>query len=291
MKGNYTVIDTETTGLSPTSNSGGQYGYLIELGAVKIENGILTDRYHTFIQPPNRIPNNITELTGISNEMVKGAPTYQAALKEMYQWMNKDSTLIFHNAPFDLKFLNYYGKEIGINFENYKIIDTVDLAKKVLAKDVLKKEEEKHNCLTKTGKVSYRLESLAKVLYIPDPEHHRADNDAEVTWKLFKILSKHIKEENMTSDKKEDNSADWLKNFRIISANLWPKDKPWRIYLRISGNDRQYGDIFYDFKNETWGTKQAPYVIKSYKEIEKELLKKYNCSDMDISNFRYERRL
>ena len=98
LTGPYTVFDVETTGMSPVHNR------IIEIGAVRIEHDGSITRYETLIHPECSIPNQITRLTGISNEMVANAPTFAEMAEEFLQFIN-GSRLVAHNARFDLAFL------------------------------------------------------------------------------------------------------------------------------------------------------------------------------------------
>lgn len=160
-----TVFDIETTGLRNNIVKG-EFDYIIEVGAVKIERGKIIEKFSSFVSCPEKLSEVIIKLTGITNEDLNGAPTVDKVLKDFYEFC-KDSILVAHNLPFDYRFISYYGEQNGIYFNNKKL-DTVILAKEILH-----------------GKVeNYKLSTLAKYFNIKFI-HHRAYCDAETTAKIF----------------------------------------------------------------------------------------------------------
>jgi len=164
----YVIFDMETTGLSAVYNT------IIEIGAVKIKNGTVIDRFETFVDPKETISNKITEITGITNEMVQGAPELREVLPRFKAFM-EDSILVAHNARFDLGFLNMGLKKIGDQEVTNPVIDTVELARFLYPK-----------------MKNYKLNTLCKAFNIELVDHHQALNDAEATgyllWKMVKDL-------------------------------------------------------------------------------------------------------
>ena len=161
----FVVVDIETTGLSPTPKSGDSCR-IIEIGAVKIENGKITKTYSTFCSCPTHIPYYITEITGITDKDLVGAPCVKDSLIKLNDFCN-NSFLIGHNLKFDLSFLNHYGKEIGIEF-NQKYYDTLTLARKYIIDKV-------PNC---------KLGTIADYFGVKF-RHHRALDDAIATAEIF----------------------------------------------------------------------------------------------------------
>ena len=157
----YVVFDTETTGLSAVFNT------IIEIGAVKIQDGKVIDRFSSFIDPQVPLPRKITEITGITDSMVKGQPLAQEVLPRFRDFI-ADSTLVAHNARFDMGFLNMGLKKIDEKQLTNPVIDTVELAR----------------FLYPTLK-NHKLDTLCKAFNIELNNHHRADNDAEATGKLY----------------------------------------------------------------------------------------------------------
>lgn len=161
LKGTYIIFDTETTGLSAV------YNKIIEFGAVKMVDGKILERFEMFVDPQEPISSKITEITGITDEMVKGAPLIDEALLKFRDFIG-DSILVAHNARFDIGFVNIALKKLGEKEIDNPVIDTVELARFLYPK--IK---------------NYRLNTLCKKFNIDLTNHHRAYNDAEATGNLL----------------------------------------------------------------------------------------------------------
>lgn len=169
--GNFVVVDTETTGLRSDSDK------IIDLSAVRFTDFRPVELFSTYIDPKKHIPNAITELTGIDNELLIGSPTFPQ-IQDSFSEFIKNSTLVFHNARFDLSFLYYAGKAIDTNTQC--IIDTLDLAKKYLRDDEGKKYS------------SYSLEIVCSHRNIWIADAHSSSADALATGLLFNEIIKEI---------------------------------------------------------------------------------------------------
>ncbi|WHX27331.1 ATP-dependent DNA helicase DinG [Virgibacillus halodenitrificans] len=165
----YVVIDLETTGHSPTKDD-----RIIEVGIVILKKDKIVDQYSTLLNPHKKIPPFISNLTGISNEDVKDAPSFFEKAEEIIE-LFKESYLIAHNVPFDLGFLN---TQLAINgFQQLKnpVLDTVELSRILFPQAP-----------------SYKLGQLAEYLGIYHDEPHRALSDAYVTGKVFLKLKEKL---------------------------------------------------------------------------------------------------
>lgn len=150
----YVIFDIETTGLSVTSNK------IIELAGVKMKEGKEIDRFSTFIDPHERIPYNIQQLTNITDDMVKGAPELEEMLPKFLEFVG-DAVLVAHNARFDIGFIQANCKQLGLPEVKNPVLDTLELAR--LLFPTLKN----HRLNTLTDKFKVNLEN-----------HHRAIDDS-----------------------------------------------------------------------------------------------------------------
>lgn len=157
----YIVLDIETTGLNRENDQ------ITEIAALKIEGNRIVDKFETLINPLIKIPVEITQLTGITDSMVKEKPTIREVLPNFLDFVKND-ILVAHNAIFDIGFLNYnLNKHLNKSLEN-KNICTMNLAKKIV-----------------TTIPSYRLSSLCNYFDIKNEAAHRAMGDVYATTKLF----------------------------------------------------------------------------------------------------------
>jgi DNA polymerase-3 subunit alpha (Gram-positive type) len=164
-------FDIETTGLSPTNDR------ITEIGAVRIKNGEVADSFDTFVNPERPIPAKITELTSITDEMVKDAPEEKEALESFFRFCGENAVLIAHNADFDTSFVRMAARRSGMEFHN-TYIDTVPMCRSLL-RDI-------KNC---------KLDTVAKYLKLDAFHHHRACDDAAVLAKIFLRLLQRLSED------------------------------------------------------------------------------------------------
>ncbi len=171
----YCVFDLETTGFDPQKQD-----KITEIAICKVKNGEIIDEYTTFINPERNIPLNVQNLTHITDEMVKDAPTIEKALPEIMDFI-EGSTLVAHNSDFDISFLNYFiTKEgYGDRFNNY-IIDTLMIAKEIYYYLPNKK-----------------LGTIVEDLGIELEGAHRAINDTRATAKMFIRMGEDLKKKGL----------------------------------------------------------------------------------------------
>lgn len=185
----YVVFDLETTGFSSKNDK------IIEIGAVKIKEGSIVDRFSEFVNPEMRIPYNITELTSITDEMVENAETIEKILPKFLEFC-KDSVIVAHNAGFDVGFIKKNARDIGEEFD-YPVLDTVPLSRYLYPE--LKK---------------VKLNIVAKHLGVSLENHHRAVDDAKCTGDILLKCFEKIKEEKNINTLKELNE-EFLANIDI----------------------------------------------------------------------------
>lgn len=166
------VFDVETTGLNPRTDR------LTEIGAVKIRNMQVIDSFSTMVNPGRHIPLKITELTGITNEMVANAPSEQEALAEFLAFCGENPVLIAHNADFDISFIKAAAQRGGI-IPEFTQVDTLVLCRAMLP------ELNRHS-----------LGVVAKAMKMGSFNHHRAMDDANMLAKIFIQLLDRASKEN-----------------------------------------------------------------------------------------------
>ena len=167
-----TVFDIETTGLSNRNCK------IIEIGAVKIKDGQILDRIDFFVDPEEPIPPEITELTSITDDMVKGQIKEKEAIEKFLAFAG-DTLLIAHNANFDVGFIRIAADRHGIPFEN-TYLDTVGLSRYV------NPELKRH-----------KLDVIAEHYNLPEFHHHRASDDAEMLAEIFFVMMNRLKSEGI----------------------------------------------------------------------------------------------
>ena len=156
----FVVFDLETTGFSNKNDK------ITEIGAVKVENFKIVDRFSQLINPEKDISYKVQELTGITNDLIKDKPTIEEVLPKFVDFIG-DSVLVAHNADFDMGFMQQKCREQNIEFKNNSV-DTLTLARTLLPH--MKR---------------FRLNLIAKELGVPLLNHHRAVDDAEATAQIF----------------------------------------------------------------------------------------------------------
>ena len=156
----YVVFDIETTGFSPVSDR------IIEIGAVKVEEGKITDKFSTFVNPQMPIPYEIEKLTSIRDDMVMDSPTIEVILPQFLEFC-KDAILVAHNAKFDMSFIMENCRRLEYP-DKFTYVDTVGIAR------VLLPNQAKHT-----------LDAVAKTLNVSLLSHHRAVDDAGATAEIF----------------------------------------------------------------------------------------------------------
>ncbi len=160
LEGAYVVFDLETTGFSPVKDR------ILEIGAVKVVQGKVADRFSTFVAPGVPIPAAIEKLTGIREEMVKDAPPIEEVLPRFLEF-TKDTVLVAHNAAFDMGFVIENAKRQG-RLVRQTYVDTLAIARTLLP-----------------GQSKHTLDAVAKTLGVSLENHHRAVDDAEATAEIF----------------------------------------------------------------------------------------------------------
>ena len=242
----YCVLDLETTGLSFRTEK------ITEVGIMKVKNGEVIDEFSCFVNPEKPIPEKVVEVTNITDEMVKDAETIDVVLPKVLEFVG-DSVLVAHNADFDIGFLKYNAKELGLELNN-TYIDTLRLAKELFP-DYKK----------------YKLGIIAENLGIKVEVAHRALDDVDTTVKVFNVMISMLKEKGVKKiadiDNMLGNDKDAYKKLPSYHAIILAKD-----YI---GLKNLYKLVSYSHLNYFY---KKPRILKSlYKKYSEGLILRSAC--------------
>ena len=173
LDGEYIAFDLETTGLDARGDA------IIEIGAVRMKDGQVVDKFASFAQPGHPLSPKTVSLTNITDEMLVGAPTPEAAVEQFLDWAG-DTPLVAHNAEFDTGFVRQYALRSGRKFDPL-YLDTLVLAQ--------------YLCPTLNN---HKLDTVANHFQLPPFQHHRAFDDAAVCGAICHHLLKLLREEGLT---------------------------------------------------------------------------------------------
>lgn len=221
LQDTYTVFDLETTGFSPIKDK------IIEIGAVKVVNGKITERFSTFVNPRIPIPFRITQLTSITDAMVMDAPEIEEALPDFLEFAG-DSVLVAHNAGFDVGFIEQNCRYQDI-VPDFTYVDTVAMARILLP------------TLSR-----FKLNIVAKALNISLMNHHRAVDDAGATAEIFVKFVQMLEERDIHDLKKLNqfgaHNADAIRKLPSYHAIILAKNDIGRVnlYTLISKSHLEY---------------------------------------------------
>ena len=194
LNGRFVVFDIETTGFSSLTCQ------IIEIGAVLVENGEITDRFSTFVNPKVPIPFRIEQLTSINDSMVMDAPTIEEVLPKFLEF-SKDAVMVAHNADFDMGFIMKNCDRLGIAHD-FTYVDTVGMARFLLP------------ALNR-----FKLDTVAKAVGVSLENHHRAVDDAACTAEIFVKFVKMLEERDIRD-------VDMLNEQGAVSVNTIRKLPP-----------------------------------------------------------------
>ena len=168
----YCVLDLETTGFSGTNDR------ITEIGIMKVKNKEVIDEFSCFVNPERHIPERVSEVTNITDDMVKDAETIDKVFPKMLEFLGdqKETVIVAHNANFDVGFLKQNAKRLGYDFD-YSYLDTLSLAKDLFP-----------------NYKKYKLGKIAENLGIKVEVAHRALDDVDTTVKVFNVMMDMLKE-------------------------------------------------------------------------------------------------
>ena len=217
----FVVFDIETTGFSSVTN------HIIEIGAVKVENGKIVDRFSTYVNPQEPIPYRITKLTTITDADVMDAPTIDQVLPEFFAFC-EGCVLVAHNAAFDTGFIKENARKLELPYA-YTHVDTLAMARVLLPQ------------LAK-----FTLDHVAKTVGVSLENHHRAVDDAEATAEIFEkfipmLLEKGAHDLDAVNELGRT-STDYVRKTPSYHAIVLAKNDVGRVnlYKLISASHLQY---------------------------------------------------
>jgi len=215
----YVIFDIETTGLSVIDSK------IIEIAGVKMKGGQVIGRYATFIDPKEKIPYNIQQLTNITDEMVQGAPELADELPKFAEFVG-DAVLVAHNARFDIGFIRENMKRLGLEELRNPVLDTLELARFLYPS--LK---------------NHRLNTLAEKFKVSLEHHHRAVDDAEALGHiLFHMLKDAAERQIVRLNRLNDYAGKDLSNARPFHCCIYAKNAAGKknLYRLVSLSHTEY---------------------------------------------------
>ena len=195
----FVVFDIETTGFSAVNDR------IIEIGAVKVENGMITEKFSEFVNPERPIPFEIEKLTSINDRMVEDAPNISVILPQFMDFCG-GSVLVAHNADFDTGFIRHNCEVLGLPYD-YTYVDTLGIARSFLE-----------------GLKNYKLDTVVEAMGCTLANHHRAVDDAGATADVFVRFLERFKKKNIRD-------LDELNTYSAMSVDAIKKLKTYHIIL------------------------------------------------------------
>ncbi len=178
LKTTYVVFDLETTGLNPKEGNS-----IIEIGAVRVKDGEIVDRFDELIDPGIDLPDEIIKITNITNEMVRGKAKEEEVVKRFISFVG-DDILVAHNANFDLSFLKMAYFKYPLGAFNFSVLDTLGMSR------YLEPFERYHNLTALMNRYQVKWE---------EDKHHRADYDSEGTSLILYEMLRRLERRGITS--------------------------------------------------------------------------------------------
>lgn len=260
----YIVLDIETSGLSPAKG-----GRIIEIGGIRVKNGKIIDIFSQLINPGCKIYTTTIELTGITNEMLVGKPSFQEVMPKFHDFI-RNTPVVGHNIAFDWRFLTYFFESCCIQVSN-KTIDTIAFSKYVFP-------DEK----------SHKLELVCERLNIVNENAHRALDDVIATNKALDYFKLELQKEpafkedeqltlfsvSTTEVSKDDYKLEYS-NFIIKSVKFNEKKNSKRVLSRTLLVILNIGTIYFDFFTKQWSntSKESRVTVNiDFKDVERRLI-------------------
>ena len=283
---NFVVLDIETTDFSPAKG-----GRIIEIGAVKVENGQIVDEFSELINPGLKIPKKITEITNITNEMVVGCPSISSSLQRFWDFID-GYVVVAHNAKFDWDtFLKPAFKDINKYIEGNAVC-TLKISKQIYGTSI---KDEMGNKIT----ISNKLEDVCRRNDVILENAHRAINDCRALAQcVLNMAKKHdeIYYAITNGDKiKLNKMHDLGIDYKVHSVNYWQGTKPEKLtnkpprafYVGITPKDIEGltemcypGTVIFNINTKSWLNKDFLYNL-NYQELEARVLSFAKVSSLE----------
>lgn len=284
-KDRFVVLDIETTALSPHKG-----GKIIEVAAVRVVNGEKIEEYTSFIDPEQKISKKTTELTGITQEMVKGQRLYHIVLRELYQFIG-DDIVVAHNSTFDWDtYLVHYFLQIGIIPKNL-VIDTLPLSKLYLPNNP-----------------NHKLNTICEAIGVKLENHHRAIYDTRATADVLIHFKNHFcKADNGTYRQEMNHIQGDLFNLDVLSdvaatneeavkeektlievkrVKYWEMQKSKKEVIRRIYVTLNIGSCYFDVNKKAWFNKDISTGV-DFNDVQANVLQKLKLRTVeDLTNFR-----
>lgn len=249
------VFDTETSGLNSDVDR------IIEIAATKLSlpDFKTIDKLHLYIRPAFLISEKITEITGITNEMLRSHEYEEDLFVQICEFFQEEpEVLVAHNAPFDIRFLTAMYSRNNKELKPTYVLDTLEMAK-----DLIPKEKTK----------DYKLGTLAELYGLTEGiQFHSAMDDTHVCSLLFQIFAKDYSE---IAAKQSDTTSN-LRKPRIFSIGYWEGFRGLcRAYVHTD-----FGALFYDIRYKSWGSKDANIDIIDMSYLESKCLELTNTENL-----------
>ena len=258
-KGKVVVVDIETSGLF-CGEEGKENAYILEIAALRLEHFHEAERFHSYVACPVSLSEEISSLTGITDETLAGAPPVEQVLKE-FSAFSDGAILVGHNLPFDCKFLDYYGAKYGIAFSQDRV-DMLPLAKRILGKRV----------------DNFKLQTIADEIFSKNIKLETCMQCAEVIAESVQLLSKLQKDRfnslpyyRIAVQRRRIRREIWDAAYTIaenlMRCALFGKEHPlFPLWVYKCAEKLEYVSRFVDKKNEKLPQREYESIFTGYNE-------------------------
>lgn len=262
----FVVVDLETSHFHPEKGA-----MIIEIGAVRIKGDKIIDEFSSLIDPERKITSKITEITGITNEMLIGQPTYREVLPSFYEFC-KNSVIVAHNSMFDWdRFLLHFFKKVGI-YPNNPVVDTLRLSKKYFPKNPK----------------GYSLSEICNLIGIKNENSHRAVSDARVTAEILLYMKRNFispPDNQLTLGEVVNSGTPEILENKPIKQNVrkiayWEKQVTKNKMMQRAYITLDKAVVFFDIPTQSWEVKSSNGPI-DFNQVETDVKSFLKIKSMD----------